>query len=122
MFPTLGFDLFGQKVSNQVLIFPSTPKLLNSGFKRLEWICAIGGYSPDGSVGQESACNAGDIGDAGFGHCVGKIPWRREWRPTPVFLPEKSHGQRSLVGYNSKGCKESDVTEQLSPHVHTHML
>ena len=77
---------------------------------------------PEGSVGKESACNAGDIGDAGFGHCVGKIPWRREWRPTPVFLPEKSHGQRSLVGYNSKGCKESDVTEQLSPHIHTHML
>ena len=48
LFPTLSFDLFGQKVSNQVLIFPSTPKLLNSGLKRLEWICAIGGYSPDG--------------------------------------------------------------------------
>ena len=36
------------------------------------------------------------------------IPWRREWESTPVFLPGKSYGQRSLVGYNPWGCKESD--------------
>ena len=36
----------------------------------------------------------------GFNPCFGKISWRRKWLPTPVFLPEKSHGQRSLVGYN----------------------
>ena len=35
----------------------------------------------------------------GFSPWVGKIPWRKEWLPTPVFLPEKSHGQSSLVGY-----------------------
>ena len=35
----------------------------------------------------------------GFDPWVRKIPWRREWQPTPVFLPEESHGQRSLVGY-----------------------
>jgi len=32
---------------------------------------------------------------------IGKIPWKRKWQPTPVFLPEKSHGQRSLEGYNT---------------------
>ena len=37
------------------------------------------------------------------------IPWRREWQPIPVFLPEKSHGQRSLAGYNPRGHKESDM-------------
>ena len=42
-----------------------------------------------------------------------KIPWRRNWQPTPVFLPRKSHGQRSLVGYSPQGLKESD-TEQLN--------
>ena len=42
-----------------------------------------------------------------------KIPWRRKWQPTPVFLPGKSHGQRSLVGYSPWGCKESYTTEQL---------
>ena len=38
-------------------------------------------------------------------------PWRREWQPAPVFLPEGSHGQRSLVGYSPWGRKESDTTE-----------
>jgi len=36
-------------------------------------------------------------GRSGFSPCVGKISWRRKWQPTPVFLPGKSHGQRSLV-------------------------
>ena len=38
--------------------------------------------------------------------------WRRKWQPTPVFLPGKSHGQRSLVGYSPQGSKESDTTEE----------
>ena len=37
-------------------------------------------------------------------------PWRRKWKPTLVFLPGKSHGQRSLAGYRSLGCKELDMT------------
>ena len=41
---------------------------------------------------------------------LGKIAGRRKWQPTPVFLPEKSHGQRSLVGYSSWGHKEPDMT------------
>jgi len=49
-----------------------------------------------------------------FNPWVGKILWRREWLPTPVFLPGESHGQRSLVGYSPRGCKESDTTEQLT--------
>ena len=43
-------------------------------------------------------------------------PCRKEWQPTPVFLPGKSHGQRSLAGYSLWGRKESDMTEQLSTH------
>ena len=42
------------------------------------------------------------------------IPWRREWQPIPVFLPEKSHGQRSLVGYSPWCPKKSCGTEQLA--------
>ena len=49
---------------------------------------------------------------------VRKIPWRRKWQPTPVFLPGESHGWRSLVGYSPRGCKESDTTEQLHFHFH----
>ena len=45
-----------------------------------------------------------------FNPWVGKIPWRRKWQPTPVFLPRKSHGERSLVGSNPWDHKESDMT------------
>ena len=41
---------------------------------------------------------------------------RRQWHPTPVLLPEKSHGRRSLVGCSPWGCKESDTTERLHFH------
>ena len=44
---------------------------------------------------------------------VGKILWRRKWQPTPVLLPGKSHGWRSMVGYSPWGCKELDMTELL---------
>ena len=49
---------------------------------------------------------------------IRKIPWRRKWQPTPVFLPGKSHGLRSLLGYSPWGRKELDMTEQL--HIHFH--
>jgi len=42
---------------------------------------------------------------------VGKIPQRRVWQPTPVFVSGESHGQRSLVGYTPWSWKESDMTE-----------
>ena len=42
--------------------------------------------------------------------------WRRQWHPTPVLLPGKSHGQRSLVGCSPRGHKESDMTERLHFH------
>ena len=47
----------------------------------------------------------------GFDPWVRKIPWRRIWQLTPVFLPGESHGQSSLVGYSPWGRKESDTTE-----------
>ena len=40
-----------------------------------------------------------------------KIPWRKAWQPTPVFLPEESHGHRSLTGYSPSSHKELDMTE-----------
>ena len=50
---------------------------------------------------------------------VRKIPWRRKRQPTPLFLPGKSHGQRSLVGYSPWGPQESDMTKPLSTHTFT---
>ena len=55
--------------------------------------------------------NAGDARDCRYNPWVRKIPWRRKWQSTPVLLPGKYNGQRSLVGYNPRGHKESDKTE-----------
>ena len=51
---------------------------------------------------------------------VRKIPCRREWQPTPGFLPGKSHAQRSLVGYGPWSCKESDTIVVTEHSIHTH--
>ena len=61
--------------------------------------------------GEESASQCRRCKRYRFEPWVGKIPWRRKWQPTPVFLPVKSHEQRSLVGYSPWGCKDSDVTD-----------
>ena len=44
----------------------------------------------------------------------GEDPRKRKWQPTPVFLPEEFHGQRSLAGYSPQGHKQSGTTERLS--------
>ena len=53
----------------------------------------------------------------GFEPWVEKIPWRRTWQPTPVFLPGKSHGQSNLAGYSTWGGKESDTTVQGNAYI-----
>ena len=69
--------------------------------KQPEWSCLIRDY-PGGPVVETPHSQRGR---PGFNPWVGKIPWRRAWQPTPVFLPGKSHGQRSLAGYSPWGCK-----------------
>ena len=68
---------------------------------------------PAGASGKEPACQCRRCKRCGFHPWVEKIPWRREWQPTPVFLPGKFHGSRSRAGYRPWGCKESDTAEQL---------
>ena len=79
----------------------SSPKCLTTTFANVGF--------PDSSVGQESACNAGGS-IPGFG----KIPWRRERLPTPVFWPGELHGLYSPCGY-----KESDVSDFRFTSLHT---
>ena len=64
------------------------------------------GIFPDGSVSKEYTYNVGDLGSI---HGSGKIPWRKKWQPILIFLPGKSHGQWSLVGYSLWSCKESNT-------------
>ena len=66
---------------------------------------------PGCASGKELSCQFRRCKRCGFDLWVGKIPWRRAWQPTPVFLPGESHGQRSLVGYSLLDHEESDMTE-----------
>ena len=66
---------------------------------------------PGGASGEELACQC-----RRHRFDPWKIPWRRKRQPTPVFLPGKFHGQRSMAGYSPWGCRELDMTEQLSTH------
>ena len=52
---------------------------------------------------------------SGFNPLIGKIPWRKEWLPIPVFLPGESHKQRGLAGYSPQGWKQLNTTERLTP-------
>ena len=65
---------------------------------------------PGGASGQESTCQCRRHKRLGFDPWVGRMPWRRTQQPTPVSLPGKSHGQRSLAGYSPWGSKELDTT------------
>ena len=67
--------------------------------------------------GKESACQCRRRRRLGFDPWVGKVPWRRKWQPTPVFLSGESRGQRSLVGYSpwSRRVRHDGVTDHI-PH------
>ena len=59
-----------------------------------------------------------EMQEKGVQSWVGTILCRRKWKPTPVFMPGKCYGWRSLVGYSPWGLKESDTTEGLSTCTH----
>ena len=67
---------------------------------------------PGGTSGKEPACQCRRRKIHGFDPWFRKIPWKRAWQPTPVFLPGESHGQRSLAGYSPWSNRKSDPTEQ----------
>ena len=62
---------------------------------------------PSGASDRKPTCQCKRHKRCSFNPWVGKIPWRRAWQPTPVFLPGASHGQSSLVGYSPEGHKDS---------------
>ena len=78
-------------------------KLLWGGLNKMMYVKCLPhmkGFS-GGSDGKEFACSSGDLGlRPGFDPCIGKIPWRSKWQPTPVFLPWELQGQKSLACYS----------------------
>ena len=73
--------------------------------------CAESRGFPDIPSGKEPACQCRRHKSCGFDPWVWKIPWRRVWQSTPVFLSGQSRGQRSLAGCSPEGHKELDATE-----------
>jgi len=67
-----------------------------------------------GMSGKEPTCHCRRHRRLRFNPWCEKILWRRAWQPTPVLVPEESHGQRSLVGYSPWGCKSQTRLKQLS--------
>ena len=75
-----------------------------------------------GSGVKESAYQCRRSKRPGFDPWVLKIPWRKKWQPTPVLLPGKFHGQKSLVGCSPWDHKESDMTEQQQQRTRINVL
>ena len=99
-------------------------RVLPSRLKRILGVTAfptLGIYSADNQLGwcngKEFSCQCRSRRRHGFNRWVRKILWSGKWQPTPVFLPEKSHGQKSLVGYSPWDLKELDTTEWLTHKV-----
>ena len=78
--------------------------------------------SPVALVVKNLPANAGGARDAGSIPGVRKIPWRRAWQPTPVFLPKESHGQRSQAGYSLQGCTRQKKSQTQLKRLHIHIL
>ena len=88
--PTWDRDRLGKERKDSHHTFPGKADIVN------------GGEFPGGTVIKNPSASAGH----GFHLSAGKMPWRRKWQPTPVFLPGKSHGQRSLADYSPWSHKE----------------
>ena len=84
--------------------------LYSSDFPFRSWLILSLGFS-GGASDKEPACQCRRPKRHGFDPSGRKIPWRKEWQPTPMFLLGESRGQRSLAGCSLYCCKESDVTE-----------
>ena len=102
-----------QKIYKMMLAYFSCPKARKLKSNCLGKLNHTGNNI--GASSKESTCQCRRCKRCRFNPWVRKIPWKRKWQPTLVFLAGKFHGQRSLVGYCPWGLKESDTTE----HTHT---
>ena len=82
----------------QTLATVLSPVFVNNVSEHTYWNTHPFVYYLGGASGKESTCRCRRHKRHGLGPQVGKIPWRRPWQPSPVFLPGKFHGERSLVG------------------------
>ena len=111
--PSEGSDLFGcafSRYSSGLWVRIDCNRRRRNGETRLDVFMIKQGF-PGGASGKEPACHCRTYKRHRFDPWVGKMPWRRAWQLTPVFLPEESYGQRRLAGYSSWGRKKLNMTE-----------
>ena len=96
--------------------FSQASKILDPEAKLLKSPILHG--SPGGRAVKNLPAGAGDAGGGEFSPWVRKISWSKKWQPTPVFLPEKFHGKRSLGEYSPWGSRESNMTEYVHKCTH----
>ena len=127
-----GFDLSwedplekGMATHSSVLVWriPWTEepvRLQSLGSQRVgyNWVTFLG--FPGGASGKELDCQWRRHKRREVNPWVRKIPWRRSWQSTPVVLPGEFHGQRSLMGYSPRSCKDLDMTEWLTLSITFH--
>ena len=90
-----------------VLRFMGLQRVRHDWVTELNWI--LSNRLPRWHSGKESACQPKRCKRCRFNPWIRKISWRRAWQPTPVFLPGKSHGQRSMAGYSPWVAKELEM-------------
>ena len=122
--PVLGPGIWRSENQELRCLWQKTMDILLSGRERihLPWpFCSIQAPNrfPGGASGKEPACQCRRHKRHWFDPWVRKIPWRRKWQPTPVFLPGESHGQRSLAGYSPRGHKESGTNDWATNYTRT---
>ena len=86
----------------------------------LQWCIIIGGFSGGSAYNKEPNCQYRRRKRCGLNPCVRKMPWRRKWQTTPIFLPGESHGQRILAGYSPWRCRVKHNWTNTHTHTHTH--
>ena len=112
--------LCGNSVTKKVLVKHAKPdSMLLLFLSNYEILCSYEGF-PGGSSAKESTCQCRRHRRCRFDPWARKIHWRRKWQPAPVFLPGKSHGERSLVTYSPWGCRVRYNLAAKYTHSHTH--
>ena len=119
IFPTQGSNLY----LLSLLHWPvSSLRLVPLGKPILYIVVCICRASPVALVVKNLPASAGDSREHGFDPWVGKVPWRRAWQPTSVFLSGESHGQSNVAGYSPQSHKELDTLKQYSTHAYSVLI
>ena len=110
-----GYGEYGKKAIFSHLLIPILKLILSAPHENHVFFtaCIIKKIDPDFPGGSDGKAFCLQWGRPRFEPWVGKTPWQRKWQSTPVLLPGKSHGQRSLVCYSPWGGKEVGTTERL---------